>query len=79
MEDKNAIKQEIITLTTQRDNLSKEIEHYKNDINQITEGKPSLRELMTSRLSIMESTIKVMSDNVDRINTFHNELLHPKE
>lgn len=79
MEDTNAITQDIINLTTQRDNLKKEIEAYKNDINQITEGKPSLREQMTSRLSTMESTIKIMSDNVDRINTFHNELLHPKE
>ncbi len=53
MEDTNAITQDIINLTTQRDNLKKEIEAYKNDINQITEGKPSLREQMTSRLSTM--------------------------
>ena len=79
MEDKNVIEQEIITLTTQRDNLRNEIEAYKNDINQVTEGKPSLSEQMTSRLSTMEATIKTMSDNVDRINTFHNELLRPKE
>jgi len=79
MEDKNSIEQEIITLTNQRDNLRKEIEDYKNDIGQIIEGKPSLGEQMTSRLSKMESTINIMSDNVDRINTFHNELLHPKE
>lgn len=79
MEDKNAIEQEIIALMTQRDILKKEIEAYKNEINKVTDGKPSLREQMTSRLSTMEETIKTMSDNVDRINTFHNELLHPKE
>jgi hypothetical protein len=79
MEDKNVIEQEIISLTTQRDNLRKEIEDYKNDINQSTEGNPSLREQMTSHLSTMESTIKIMAENIDRINAFHSELLHVKE
>lgn len=79
MEDKNSIEQEIATLTSQRDNLKKEMDAYKIEINQATEGKPTLKEQMTSRLSTMDEAIKTMSDNVDKIKSFHAELLQPKE
>jgi hypothetical protein len=79
MEDKNAIELEITNLIQQRDMLFGEIEAYKNQINLITEGKPTIHEQMTASLSTMEATIKTISENVDRINTFHSELLRPKE
>jgi flagellar motility protein MotE (MotC chaperone) len=79
MEDKNVIEQEIANLISQRDALKLEIEAYKNDINTATEGKPTLREQMTSRLATMESTISTISANVDKINQFHNEILRPKD
>ncbi len=79
MEDKNTVEQEIAILVKQRDTLKSEIEAYKSDINIATEGKPTLNELMTSRLSNMELAIITISDNIDKINAFHNELLIPKE
>lgn len=79
MKDKNLIEQEISTLTSQRDTLKAEIEAYKHEIDQLTEGKPSLREHINLRLSKMDEILKIMSDNVDKINIFHNELLIPKE
>ncbi len=79
MEDKSIIEKEIADLISQRDTLNREIEAYRNEINVVTEGKPSLREQMTSRLATMESTIKTISDNVDKINTFHVQILKPKE
>jgi hypothetical protein len=79
MEDKNLIEQEIATLTSQRDNLKQEMDAYKIEINQATEGKPTLKLQITSRLSTMDDAIKTMSENVDKINTFHAELFHPKE
>lgn len=79
MEDKNAIEQEIKNLIDQRDTLKVELEGYKNDINVAAEGKPSLKEQMTSRITLMESTIKTISDSVDKINKFHSEILHPKD
>lgn len=79
MEEKNAIEQEIANLISQRDALKSELEAYKNDINIATEGKPSLKEQMTSRITEMESTIKTISDCVDRINAFHAEILRPKD
>lgn len=79
MEDKNAIELEITNLIQQRDMLFGEIEAYKNQINLITEGKPTIHEQMTASLSTIEATIKTISENVDRINAFHSELLRPKE
>lgn len=79
MEDKNAIELEITNLIQHRDMLFGEIEAYKNQINIITEGKPTIHEQMTASLSTIEATIKTISENVDRINAFHSELLRPKE
>ncbi len=79
MEEKNAIEQEITNLKNQRDTLKTEFETYKNDINITTEGKPSVREQMISQITAMESTIKILSDSVDKINKFHSEILHPKD
>jgi len=79
LEEKNNIEQQIEQLSQQRDNLIAEIEAYKNEINFITEGKPSIHEQMTASLSAMEATIKTISTNIDRINAFHSELLQPKE
>jgi hypothetical protein len=79
MEDKGAIINEIAILKEQRDNLNAEIEAFKSEIGKISEGKMTFGEQMTTRLANMEKTIEAISENVDKINKLHDEILVPKE
>jgi hypothetical protein len=79
MEDKQKIEKEVTELASQRDSIKSEIELFKTELFAIVEGKPTIQEQITSRVSAMETGLKKLSDNIDNITNFHNEILSPKD
>jgi cell division protein FtsB len=79
MEDISSIMIEISELTKKRNDLRHEIDSYNNEIKNFIELKPTLKENIENCLIRMNTTIDSISKNIEKINSFHDEITRPKD
>jgi len=77
--DKDLLQKEVQELSAKKAALIKDVEDIRKQFDTLIEGKPTIGEHLTTRIASVQATLNQMAENIDKVQTYHNELLLPKE